>query len=197
MSDTLTIAVTALGSLDGREPVRRSGARVGDGVYVIGELGVAARGLDVLFQRFVGDDGAPVALTDAARAALDPADAKALSRQLAPRPPLDEALRAAASGASAMMDVSDGLALDATRLADASGVTLAIDSSTLGDDPERALGGGEDHGFLVTFPPGSETLGRRIGSVHPRGEAAIEVDGAAWTGRGGWDPYRDWDAGRG
>src|SRR6478752_4075144 len=43
VSDTLTIAVTALGSLDGREPVRRSGARVGDGVYVIGELGLAAR----------------------------------------------------------------------------------------------------------------------------------------------------------
>jgi thiamine-monophosphate kinase len=197
VSDTLTIAVTALGSLDGRDPVRRSGARVGDGVYVIGELGEAARGLDVLFQRFVDADGVPVALTDAARAALDPADAKALSSQLAPRPPLDQALRAAASGATAMMDVSDGLVLDATRLADASGVTIAIDSSALGDDPARALGGGEDHGFLVTFPPDAETLGRRIGSVQQRGAAAIEVDGAAWTGRAGWDPYRDWDAGRG
>ncbi len=197
VSDTLTIAVTALGSLDGREPVRRSGAEVGDGVYVIGELGEAARGLDVLFQRFTDADGAPVAVTDEARAALASADAKALSRQLAPRPPLAEAVRAAASGATAMMDVSDGLALDAARMADASGVTIAISSATLGDDPARALGGGEDHGFLVTFAPDAEPFGRRIGSVVERGADAVTVDGHAWTGRAGWDPYRDWDAGRG
>jgi thiamine-monophosphate kinase len=197
VSDTLTIAVTALGSLDGRDPVRRSGARVGDQVYVIGELGEAARGLDILFERFTDGEGVPVPVTSEARAALDPADAKALSRQLTPRPPLGQALRAAASGATAMMDVSDGLALDATRLADASGVTIAIDSATLGDDPARALGGGEDHGFLVTFAPDAEPLGRRIGSVQRRGATAIEVDGTPWTGRAGWDPYRDWDAGRG
>ncbi|MEV7827610.1 thiamine-phosphate kinase [Microbacterium enclense] len=197
VSDTLTIAVTALGSLDGRAPVRRSGARVGDGVYVIGELGEAARGLDVLFQRFTDADGAPVALTAEARDALDAADAEALSRQLTPRPPLADALRAAASGATAMMDVSDGLALDATRLADASGVTIALDSATLGDDPARALGGGEDHGFLVAFAPDAEPLGRRIGTVVARGAEALTVDGRAWTGRVGWDPYRDWDAGRG
>jgi len=197
VSDTLTIAVTALGSLDGRAPVRRSGARVGDGVYVIGELGEAARGLEVLFQRFMDADGTPVAVTSEARAALDPADARGLSRQLTPRPPIADALRAADAGATAMMDVSDGLVLDATRLADASGVTIAIDSETLGDDPARALDGGEDHGFLVTFAPGAEPLGRRVGSVVPRGTDAITVDGRAWTGRGGWDPYRDWDAGRG
>lgn len=197
VSDTLTIAVTALGSLDGRAPVRRSGARVGDGMYVIGELGEAARGLDVLFERFTDADGVPVALTAEARDALDAADAKALSRQLTPRPPLADALRAAASGATAMMDVSDGLALDATRLADASGVTIALDSATLGDDPARALGGGEDHGFLVAFAPDAEPLGRRIGTVVARGAEALTVDGRAWTGRVGWDPYRDWDAGRG
>ena len=84
VSDTLTIAVTALGSLDGRAPVRRSGARVGDGVYVIGELGEAARGLDVLFERFTDADGSPVALTAEAPDALDAADAQALSRPRTP-----------------------------------------------------------------------------------------------------------------
>lgn len=194
VSDTLTIAVTALGSLDGREPVRRSGARAGDGVYVIGELGEAARGLEVLFRRFTDAEGAPVPVDPAL---LDSAEARALSRQLRPRPPIAEALEAAASGATAMMDVSDGLVLDATRLADASDVTISFDSATLGDDPGLALDGGEDHGFLVTFPADVAPLGRRVGTVEPRGAEAVTVDGRAWTGRGGWDPYRDWDAGRG
>ncbi len=189
--------MTALGSLDGRDPVRRSGARVGDGVYVIGELGEAARGLEVLFGRFRDADGTPVVITSEARAALGADDARGLARQLTPRPPIAEALRAADAGATAMMDISDGLVLDATRLADASGVTIALDSATLGDDPDRALGGGEDHGFLVTFAAEADPLGRRVGTVVARGSVAVTVDDRPWTGRGGWDPYRDWDAGRG
>ncbi|MFJ4039095.1 thiamine-phosphate kinase [Microbacterium sp. NPDC090007] len=197
VSDTLTIAVTALGSLDGRDPVRRSGARVGDGVYVIGELGEAARGLALLFERFTDATGAPLVLTPEARAALPPGEARALSRQLTPRPPLAEAIRAASSGATAMMDLSDGLVLDATRLADASGVTVALDAATLGDEPARALDGGEDHGFLVTFPADAAPLGRRVGTIVERASEAVTVDGRPWDGPGGWDPYRDWDAGRG
>jgi thiamine-monophosphate kinase len=197
VSDTLTVAVTALGGLEGRAPVLRSGAREGDGVYVIGELGEAARGLEVLFERFTDAAGRPVVIGDDARRALGVSDARGLSRQLTPRPPIAEALRAAASGASAMMDISDGLALDATRMADASEVTIALDSATLGDEPARALGGGEDHGFLVAFAPDAEPLGRRIGTVRARTEAALLVDGVPWSGRAGWDPYRDWDAGRG
>lgn len=197
VSDTLTIAVTALGSLDGRDPVRRSGARPGDAVHVIGEMGVAGRGLDVLFTRFVDAGGMPVAITAEGRMALDAADAHGLDRQLRPHPPIADALRAADAGATAMMDVSDGLALDAERLADASGVTIAFDSAALGEDPARALGGGEDHGFLVTLPTGTVGPGRRVGTVERRGEIAVTVDGRPWTGRTGWDPYRDWDAGRG
>uniref|UniRef100_UPI0025D4F913 thiamine-phosphate kinase n=1 Tax=uncultured Microbacterium sp. TaxID=191216 RepID=UPI0025D4F913 len=99
VSDTLTVAVTALGGLEGRAPVLRSGAREGDGVYVIGELGEAARGLEVLFERFTDAAGLPVVIGDDARRALGAADARGLSRQLTPRPPIAEALRAAASGA--------------------------------------------------------------------------------------------------
>lgn len=197
VSDTLTIAVTALGSLDGRDPVRRSGARAGDAVHLIGELGVAGRGLEVMFTRFVDADGVPMPVSPEGRAALDAEDAYALDRQLRPQPPIADALRAADAGATAMMDVSDGLALDAERLADASGVTIDFDAEALGDDLARSLGGGEDHGFLVTFPAGTVGPGRRVGSVEPRGEVAVTVDGRAWTGRSGWDPYRDWDAGRG
>ncbi|MFF8185650.1 thiamine-phosphate kinase [Microbacterium sp. NPDC016588] len=197
VSDTLTIAVTALGSLDGGDPVRRSGARPGDAVHIIGDLGVAARGLGVLFTRFVDGTGAPIPVTPEARAALSAEDAEGLDRQLRPRPPIADALRAADAGATAMMDVSDGLALDAERLADASGVTIAFDAGALGDDLARALGGGEDHGFLVTYPAGAVGPGRRVGTVVARGEVAVTVDGRPWTGRTGWDPYRDWDAGRG
>lgn len=197
VSDTLTIAVTALGSLDGRVPVLRSGARPGDAVHVVGELGEADRGLRVLFERFTDATGAPVPVTPDARAELSPGDERALDRQLRPRPPIAEALVAAAAGATAMMDISDGLALDATRLAEASGVTVALDTAALGDDPGQALQGGEDHGFLVTFPPGAAGAGRRIGVVEERGRAPFVVDGTPYTGRGGWDPYRDWDAGRG
>lgn len=197
VSDTLTIAVTALGSLDGRAPVLRSGARPGDEVRIIGDLGVAARGLGVLFARFVDADGEPIPVTSERLDALDATDARALGRQLAPRPPIAEGVRAAEAGATAMMDVSDGLALDATRMADASGVTLDLEASALGSDPRGALSGGEDHALLVAIPPGTPGVGRRIGVVRARGQVALTVDGAPYVGHAGWDPYRDWDAGRG
>ncbi|MDF2555786.1 MAG: thiL, partial [Microbacterium sp.] len=103
---------------------------------------------------------------------------------------------AADAGATAMMDVSDGLVLDASRMAAASGVTLALESSLLGADPASALGGGEDHALLAAFPAG-RALPRdfvRVGTVQARGEHAVLVDGGPFEGRGGWDPYRDWDA---
>lgn len=196
VSDTLTIAVTALGSLDGRAPVLRSGARSGDVVALAGDLGRAAHGLAVLFDRFTDDAGGPVPIIPEK---LSDADAEAVARQLRPHPPLDLGPRAARAGATAMMDVSDGLALDATRMADASGVTIDLDRAALGADVAAAIGGGEDHGLLATFPDsGALPAGfREIGRVLPRGEAAVTVDAEPVRGRAGWDPYRDWDAGRG
>lgn len=191
-SDTLTIAVTALGVLDGASPVLRSGARPGDVVAVAGALGAAARGLGLLFDRFRDEEGNP--LTPSA-AALTSAETDDLAAQLRPRPPVALGPIAAAAGATAMMDVSDGLLLDATRLADASHVTIDLAGGL--DDP--ALRGGEDHALLACFPAAAPLPAgfREIGRVGARGEHAVTVDGVPVSGRLGWDPHRDWDSGRG
>ena len=95
-----------------------------------------------------------------------------------------------------MMDVSDGLVLDASRLAAASGVTVDIDESALGADAVDALTGGEDHALLATFPAGSTLPDgfRVIGRVVQRRRTRCSSDGRPHDGRSGWDPYRDWDA---
>ncbi len=193
VSDTLTIAVTALGSLEGRPPVRRGGARAGDVLAVAGDLGLAARGLDLLFGRFRDDLGNPVAVDPLM---LTAAETAAVTAQLRPQPPVGLGVAAAEAGATAMMDVSDGLLLDASRLAAASGVTLEIDTAVLGPDPAHALTGGEDHALLACFPAGAALpLGfHRIGTVTAAGRHPVLVDGQPHTSGGGWDPYRDWDA---
>ncbi|MDD7929811.1 thiamine-phosphate kinase [Microbacterium thalli] len=193
ISETLTIAVTAVGELTaGRRPVLRSGARVGDVVAVAGDVGVAAAGLDILFERFRDDAGEPVAI-DASTLSDD--ERAAVAGQLRPRPPIGAGVDAAAAGATAMMDVSDGLVRDARRLARASGVTLDLHRAALEPDSARALRGGEDHALLATFPAEVALPApfRMIGAVRDAGEATVTVDGAPADGPGGWDPYRDWD----
>lgn len=203
-SETLTIAVTAFGDLEGRGPVLRSGARTGDVVAVAGRLGLAATGLLLLFERGVDADGAPDA---AAAVALRVADPVPLAAQLAPAPPIAAGPDAARAGATAMLDLSDGLAIDARRIADASGVALDLDAAAIarvagpGIDPRVALAGGEDHALLATFPadaalpPGFVPIGRVV--ARAAGGAGLQVDGRAFDGRGGWDPYEDWDGAAG
>lgn len=191
-SRVFTIAVTAFGNLDGRSPVLRSGARAGDVVAVAGELGVAGRGLRLLVEQGAGEGG-PHSSDVAAALAVDP---HAVSRQLRPEPPIEAGVRAAAAGATAMMDVSDGLALDARRLAIASGVDLDLFGRALGGTAEavrEALGGGEDHSLLATFSSAGALPGgfRQIGLVRPAvDEPRVLLDGEEFTARGGWDPYR-------
>lgn len=193
VSDVLTIAVTALGDLEGRGAVTRAGARPGDVVAVAGELGLAAHGLAVLFNRF-HDGDAPV---PADPALLQTGERTALSAQLRPAPPIGLGPVAAIAGATAMMDVSDGLALDAGRLAEASEVTLDLVRAELGDKPERALSGGEDHALLATFPPEVLPPGFRIiGTVREPGASSVLCDGEP-VDVAGWDPYRDWDSAAG
>ena len=191
VSATLTIAVTAFGDLAGRAPVLRSAARIGDVVAVSGVLGRAAAGLRLLFERGVANDvpdAAATALLRAAKPAL-------VAAQLAPTPPIGDGVLASLGGATAMLDLSDGLALDARRLARASGVALDLSSAAVGD--RESLDGGEDHSLLATFPAGAPLPGgfRAIGTV-VAGEGVL-VDGTHYDERGGWDPYEQWsgDAG--
>src|SRR5690554_3696646 len=189
VSSTLTIAVTAFGDLGGREPILRSGAQVGDQVAVSGVLGEAADALRLLFTEAVDADGEP----DAARAATL---RDRTAAQLAPVPPVGDGLLAATGGATAMLDLSDGLAIDAGRLAKGSGVGIDFDLAELGPDAALALGGGEDHALLATFPASAALPGgfRRIGTVIA-GEG-VRVDGAPVPATG-WDPYRNWNGAQG
>jgi thiamine-monophosphate kinase len=206
VSDVFTLAVTAFGDLEGRSPVLRSGARPGDVVAVAGTLGRAARGLRALFAEGVDADGVP----DAARAADVAARVPEVAAQRRPTPPIAAGPAAADAGATAMLDVSDGLALDAARIAEASGVSIDLRSAELGPDVEAALAGGEDHALLACFPPSADLpkAFRLIGVVREEGlrsadqpsgvdTARITIDGLPYQGSAGWDPYSGWDGAAG
>jgi thiamine-monophosphate kinase len=177
-ADQVVVAVTALGVVPA-EPVRRSGARPGDLVAIAGRQGWAAGGLAVLARGF----RSPRLLVDAYRR---------------PEPPYAAGAEAAALGATAMIDVSDGLLADLGHLADASGVAIDVRSDSfevpeplravgaaLGTDPLRyILTGGDDHPLVATYPAGAvpETW-LHIGEVSEG--AGVTVDGATYDGPGG------------
>jgi thiamine-monophosphate kinase len=205
VGEHLTIAVTAFGDLEGRPPVTRSGARPGDVVAVSGGIGLAARGLRMLFAEGVDDAGEPDALRAAELRADEP---QIIEAQLAPRPPIADGVAAAKAGATSMLDLSDGLALDARRVARASGVVIDLDAAAVciaaGVDAiflPVVLTGGEDHSLLATFPAdlvadgGSGLQGgfRVIGRVVEAADSAPElrVGGRAFAERGGWDSFVD------
>lgn len=157
----ISMSLTMTGVLYGA-PVLRSGARPGDAICVTGSVGGAAAGLAALRRRNVG--------RTAVRAEIDnPSGADGLAvlaaRQLRPTPRLDAA-KVLAGDATAMIDVSDGLALDLARLLRASGCGCNISSAAIPIDPEfvmaatslsldpltTALTGGEDFELLVALP---------------------------------------------
>ena len=135
----LSIVVSMTGEVGPGRAVRRSGARPGDRVVVTGSLGGAAAGLRVAAQRSWTDD-----------------ERDALRRSMRPVPRVGEAAILAAGGATSMMDVSDGLALDLSRLCAASEVGARIQLDRLPVHPAatraEALGGGEDYELLATLP---------------------------------------------
>ncbi len=139
----LAAAVTVLGTTEtgGRPPVARAGARPGDIVLVTGPCGASAAGLRVLRARRGGSGAEDGRLAEAHR--------RPVAR-------LDEGVLARAAGAHAMIDVSDGLALDLHRLADASGVGFRLDTVPVaaGATEDEALGGGEDYELLIAIGPG-------------------------------------------
>jgi thiamine-monophosphate kinase len=178
-SDTLVISVTALGRLDGREPVLRSGARPGDMVVLVGRLGWAAAGL----RRLLAGVGEGV-LVDAHRR---------------PVPPYRWGPRLAALGATAMLDVSDGLMQDARHLAAASGVALDLDLAALrtlagaGITDDDLLTGGDDHPLLATLPAGTSLDPGTTGSPVLVGlvseGSGVTVDGHIHEGPGGYNHF--------
>lgn len=184
----LTLVATAFGQLEG-SPVLRSGAQPGDVVAVAGTLGQAAQGLQLLFTEAVNELGEP----DAALAAqLKAAHPELIAAQLRPEPPLAAGLLAAQHGVHAMMDVSDGLAQDAARLAVASGVGIRFDLQAFAADHAFELYGGEDHALLATFAP--ETVlpagFRIIGEV--TAETGVVRFGEALVEQRGWEALHDW-----
>jgi thiamine-monophosphate kinase len=137
-ADQLMVSVAVVGSVDaGPPPVRRSGASPGETILVTGPLGRSAAGLRCLRQRRLP---APEAVA---------ADLVGAHRRPVARLAEGEAARLA--GATAMIDVSDGLAIDLDRLAGASGVGLRLGDVPVGDGAtlDEALGGGEDYELVV------------------------------------------------
>ncbi len=188
-SSVLTLSVTVLGELAGARPVLRSGARAGDQLAIVGRIGWAAAGLAVLTRGF----RSPAVVVGAYRV---------------PEPPLAEGPLAAAAGATAMIDVSDGLLADLGHLAAASSVSIDVRSASL-EVPAKltevasALGknamswiltGGDDHPLAATFPAGAMLpqgwIG--IGEVSAPGAASapVTVDGAVRDEVSGWDHFR-------
>ena len=144
---SLFISVTVLG-MSPRRPLLRSGARVGDLVFVTGTLGDAAAGVRLLQAGLRDGPG---------RAAL-------IRRYVAPTPRLDVGLRLATAGVpSAMIDVSDGLVQDLGHICESSGVGAIVSEArvprsrayraVIGGDPALALSGGEDYELMFTVPP--------------------------------------------
>jgi thiamine-monophosphate kinase len=183
-ADVITLGVTALGDLQGREPVTLTGARPGDVVALAGKVGWAAAGFAVLGRGF----RSPVQVVSAHRR---------------PEPPYAEGPRAAELGATSMTDVSDGLVADLGHVADASGVRINLSAELLTIPAKlREVGaalnvdplvwvftGGDDYALAATFPkntalPEAWTV---IGAV-AEGDG-VRVDGRRWPA-GGHEHFR-------
>jgi len=148
----VTVAVTGWAD-EPRRLVGRDGARAGDLLAVTGQLGGSGAGLRLLEGL---DPGLPAGVRDAL-----------VHRHLRPQPLLQAGMAAARAGATAMIDLSDGIATDARHLSGRSGVGIAVDLDILpladgvaevaaagGEDPTvLAASAGEDFELLLTAPP--------------------------------------------
>ena len=190
----VTVGVTAVGEVAPGRASTRSGAHPGDVLVVTGDLGAAAAGVRL-----------------AAHPPRAPsAEERAASRRLArPVARVGEAGVLAAHAASAMIDVSDGLALDLSRLCEASGVGARLEVGAVpvaaAATVAEALGGGEDYEILATLPDAAaataaaddlrEAFGvelTTIGTITGSGLVALTPDGdESPLQPTGWDHFRD------
>lgn len=171
-----TVGLTALGRATCRPVPGRSGAQAGDGVWLTGPVGSAMLGFEAL------SSGNTCADTSAYRR---------------PVPRLAEG-RALAPLVTAMMDVSDGLLLDASRMAEASGVTFALDPAAIPlpaalprARAREAMAWGDDYELLFTLAPGAALPcpAHPIGTVLPGGPTPVLLGGAAPSGQLGYEHH--------
>ncbi|WP_305096615.1 thiamine-phosphate kinase [Croceibacterium aestuarii] len=162
--------LTAVGQATHRPVPSRAGAQRGDGVWLTGEIGAAMLGFEALRDR-------------------TGADSTAYRRPMA-RLAEGEAL---APLVTAMMDVSDGLLLDAARIAEASGVTVSLDSAAIPLAPSRdrfgdAVRWGDDYELLFTLPAKVQPPvgASRIGRIMEAGPSGLLLDGREPDGELGW-----------
>ncbi len=161
----LMFSIAAWGILAGDVSLTRHGGRPGDQVMVAGQIGVSAVGLKAWLSMPHGEDWPTVATPEGLGSALE--------AHLKPDPPLDAGRLALVHGATAGLDLSDGLATDLPRLAEASGVALSVDLDALPRDPvssklspeSRALGG-EDYGLAVLVPGKEVRVFSELGFQH-------------------------------
>jgi thiamine-monophosphate kinase len=192
----LVVTTTVVGYA--KTPILRSGARVGDELWLIGNIGLARAGLLVLSQRARGRRGS--------RKREERSVARCIEAWKGPRALVREGLRLARSAHSAI-DVSDGLTTDAGHLAAGSGVRIVIEAAPLGaalprslahagraigaDPLELALYGGEDYALLATGLARSRPRGaKRIGRVEKGRGVFLERDGALRRIHGGFDHFK-------
>ena len=197
-SPVLTLSVAIMGRTPaGVRPVLRSGGRAGDLLVVTGPLGASAAGLALLH--------------DPSRETHLPGRDALVAAHLRPTPMVDDGLHLGESGATAMIDISDGLLLDADRVARASGLVAEIDLDAVPvadgvaevaragapdvDPTLFAATGGEDYQLLAAVPPSAglephvTVVGRLVegapGVRALRGGRDVTPSRLGWEHRGG------------
>ncbi|NKB87982.1 MAG: thiamine-phosphate kinase [Acidobacteria bacterium] len=199
IGESLAIVTTVYGTMPtGVEPLTRSGARTGDEVWVVGEIGLAAAG------RLLLSRGAAPADGEWAATAIDAYVAPVTSQAWC-------ATAAKPESVHAMMDISDGLALDLHRMCEASQLGCELAAETLDSmvRPELAaavssrsrdlvLSGGDDYAMLCALAPDAATdlafgaparcLGRFVADS---GVWLRDANGLIAVGATGWDPFRE------
>lgn len=182
----LVVAVSVLGSVEPGHAVLRGGARDGDAVFVTGELGGAARALD--------------ALRTAAHRSSTAGASDLTERLVRPVPRLAEGRAAATAGATAMIDISDGLGSDLGHVCEASGVGVRVfaDRVPLADGVtlDAALRGGDDYELCFTAPDPTRVAATFaqsalsvpyfIGTIEAGAELLERADGEWPLPRVGW-----------
>jgi thiamine-monophosphate kinase len=159
--DWISVTVTVMGQIAEKRIVKRDGAKPGDLIYITGTPGDSALGLDLLLS---------------GRRPLGKTEKYLVSRHLSPTPRVEWGMLIAEKGlASAMIDVSDGLALDLVRLVEASkvGADVSLDTIPLSVPATKMLAGmGQDGGWRRILTGGEDY--ELLFTVHPKKEARLK-----------------------